>query len=219
MDTGLDGSAGQATSTQSSASTTAAPAAGAAPEGFVEVARLNGALTKIQELTLLNRNLTDRLTALTQSETSLKADLTQKESLWAAQQSEFTTKITGAEQEKAQLAAKLAAADALKLKLKIVQELGAPQLYNVLDVVPDSTDEAVLRPALQKLAQFAGAIAQTREQELLSGVTRTEKAPENNIQLPSTDEGWNKYIASLPFGSPEYQKAMDAWHTWLFKPS
>jgi hypothetical protein len=216
MDTGLDGSAGQATGTQASATTPAAPAAGAE---MVEKKRLDGALQKIEELTLEKKALTDRLTALTQSEASLRADLTQKESLWTAQQSEFTTKLTSAEQEKATLATKLSAADALKLKMKIVQELNAPQLYNVLDVVPDSTDEAVLRPALQKLAQFAGAIAQKREQELLSGVTRAEKAPENNLQLPSSDEGWSKYINSLPFGSPEYQQAMDAWHKWLFKPS
>jgi len=220
MDDGITGTQGQgATSTPASAQTPPASAAGAAPEGFVEIARLNGALAKIQELTLINRTLTDRLTAATQSETSLKADMTQKESLWTAQQSEFTTKLTSAEQEKADLAQKLASADALKLKMKIVGELQNPLLYGVLDVVPDSTDEAALRAHLQKLAGFAASISQNREKELLAGVTNTEKAPENNVQMPSTDEGWQNYIAKLPFGSPEYQNAMDAWHKSVFKIS
>jgi hypothetical protein len=214
MDTGLNGTEGQAASTPASASTPAAPTAGAE---MVEKKRLDGALQKIEELTLMNRTLTDRLTALTQSESSLKADLTQKESLWSAQQSEFTTKLTSAEAERTNLAAQLAAYEAMKLKMKIVGELSAPALYSVLDVVPDSTDEAALRAHLQKLAQFAGTISQSREKELLAGITKTEKAPENNVQLPATDEGWKNYIATLEFGTPAYQSAMDAWHKWLFK--
>jgi hypothetical protein len=215
MDTGLDGSAGQATGTQASAQEPAAPAAGAE---MVEAKRLVGALQKIEELTLLNRNLTERLTALTQSETSLKADLAQKEGLWTAQQSEFTQKLTSAEAKSADLEQKLAAADALRLKLKLVGELKEPSLYGVLDVVPDSTDEAALRSSLQKLAQFAGSVAQNREKELLAGTTRTEVAPENSVQLPNSDEGWKSYIGGLEFGTPAYQHAMDAWHKWLFKP-
>jgi hypothetical protein len=216
METGLDGSAGQANNPQTSATTTAAPAAGAE---MVEKLRLDNALRKIEELTLLNRTLTERLTALTQSETTLKADLTQKESLWTAQQSEFTQKLTSAEQEKADLAVKLAASEALKLKLKLVKELQAPALYDVLDVVPDSTDEAVLRPALQKLAQFSANITKQREQELKAGITNAEIAPENNLQLPNSDEGWKSYVAGLKFGTPAYHDAMSAWHAWIFKPS
>jgi hypothetical protein len=216
MDTGLEGSAGQATSTQPSASTTAASSAGAE---MVEKKRLDGALQKIEELTLVNRTLNEQLTALKGEKVTLMAEYGQKESAWTAQQSEFTTKLTSAEQERTRLAAELEASKALKLKMKIVQELNAPALYNVLDVVPDSTDEAVLRPALQKLAQFAGTIAQTREQELLTGVTNVEKAPENNAQLPNSDEAWQSYINGFKFGSPEYTSAMDAWHKWLFKPS
>jgi hypothetical protein len=214
MDTGINGTEGHGTTAPASAQTPAAPAAGAE---MVEMKRLTGALQKIEELTLLNRNLTERLTALTQSEGSLKADLAQKESLWSAQQSEFTQKLTSAEAEKATLTSRLAAADAMKLKMKIVGELNAPSLYGVLDVVPDSTDEALLRQALQKLAQFAGTIAHNREQELKTGITNLEKAPENNVQLPDSDEGWKSYVAKLPFGSPEYQQAMSAWHRWLFK--
>jgi len=214
MDTGINGTEGQGATSSPSAQTPAASAAGA---DMVEKKRLDGALQKIEELTLINRTLTDRLTTATQSESSLKADLVQKESLWSAQQSEFQTKLTSAEAEQKKLAEKLTAADALKLKLKIIGELNAPSLYGVLDVVPDTTDEAAMRASLQKLAQFAGTIAQNREKELLAGTTKTEVAPENNVQLPNSDEGWKSYINGLEFGTPAYQQAMDAWHKWLFK--
>jgi hypothetical protein len=213
---GTEGTQVPGSAASASPSTPAAPAAGVE---MVEKKRLDNAMQKIEELTLMNRTLTDRLTALTQSESSLKADLTQKESLWSAQQSEFTQKLNSAEADKVTLAQKLAAADALKLKMKIVSELNAPALYGVLDVVPDSTDEVALRAHLQKLASFAGTISKQREQELLAGVTTTEIAPENNIQLPTTDEGWRNYIATLEFGTPDYQQAMSAWHAQLFKKS
>ena len=215
MEEGTEGTQVPGPAASTSAQAPAAPAAGAE---MVEAKRLIGALQKIEELTLINRNLTERLTAATQSEGSLKADLAQKESLWTAQQSEFQTKLTSAEAEAKSLAEKLAAADALKLKLKIAGELKEPSLYSVLDIVPDSTDEAALRASLQKLAQFAGSIAQNREKELLAGTTKTEIAPENSVQLPNSDEGWKSYISGLEFGTPAYQQAMDAWHKWLFKP-
>src|SRR5512138_1634412 len=105
MDNGINGTEGQgAAATQPSAQTPATQPAGVE---MVEKKRLDGALQKIEELTLANRVLTDRLTALTQSESSLRADLTQKESLWNAQQSEFTTKLTTAQTEATDMKSKL----------------------------------------------------------------------------------------------------------------
>jgi hypothetical protein len=208
-----DNQAGQATSTQSPVST---PASGAAPEGYVEVTRLNGALAKIQELTLLNKTLTDRTTELSGKFTTAQADLAQKESVWNAQQSEFTTKLGSADKAVAELNAELALSKALKLKMKLINELNAPQLYSVIDVIPDTTDEAVLKASIQKLAAFAGQIAQTREKELTAGVIPAEQRSEGPAK-PTTDDGWDKYVNSLPFGSPERSKAMEEWHAWLFK--
>jgi hypothetical protein len=210
MDTGINGTEGQV-SPQPSAQ---APTSGSAPEGYVEIARLNGALQKIQELTLANRTLTDRLTALTGEKATLTADLQQKESAWQAQQSEFTTKLASAEKTAAEKDAQLSKFQAMQLKMKIIGELGATQLYSVMDVIPDTADEASLKASIEKLAKFAGQVAQTREKELTAGVTTIEQ--NQGPQLPSNDKDWEKYINSMPFGSPEYQKAMDQWHSWLF---
>jgi hypothetical protein len=216
MPEGIESTPGQGSSTPASAQT---PNQGSAPEGFVEIARLNGALVKIQELTLLNRNLTDRLTTLTQSETSLKADLTQKESLWSAQQGEFETKLQSAETEKSKLNSRLIASDAMKLKMKIVKDLKRPELYDVLDVIPDNADEAVLRKSIESLASFASNLTQQREKELLAGITTVENNTQTHAaSLPVTEEGWQTYVNSLPLGSPERATAMETWHKQLFPP-
>ena len=193
-----------------------APSSGSAPEGFVEQKRLNGALQKIQELTLLNQTLTERLTARDKDFTNLQADLTQKEAAWGASQSEFTSKLASAESEKSQLNLELAKSNALKLKLKLIGELNAPQLYSVIDVISDTSDEAAMKAQVEKLAGFANQIAQSREKELTAGVTTIPQAPGAQAQLPTTDEGWQDYISKLQFGTVEYQKAMEGWHSWLF---
>ena len=189
---------------------------GSAPEGFVEAKRLNGALQKIQELTLLNQTLTERLTARDKDFSGLQADLTQKEAAWAASQSEFTSKLASAETEKTQLNLELAKSNALKLKLKLISELEAPQLYSVIDVISDTTDEAAMKAQIQKLAGFAAQIAKSRETELTAGVTTIPQNPQAQAQLPTTDEGWGAYISKFDFGTVEYQKAMEGWHSWLF---
>ena len=213
-----------ATGTEGQGVTTPQPSAqpqtpGAAPEGFVEAKRLNGALQKIQELTLLNQTLTERLTNRDKDFTNLQADLTQKEAAWNASQSEFTSKLASAENEKSQLNSELAKSNALKLKLKLIGEMNAPQLYSVIDVISDTADEAAMKDQIGKLAGFAANIAKTREQELTAGVTTIPQGPSAQPQLPTTNEGWQKLVGSLPFGSPEYQKAMEGWHSWLFKQS
>jgi hypothetical protein len=173
-------------------------------------------LQKIEELTLLNKTLTERMTGLTNEKTTLQADLQQKESVWTAQQSEFTTKLASADKNTAELNAQLSKFQAMQLKMKLINELGATQLYSVMDVIPDSTDEAALKASIQKLAGFANQIAQSREKELTAGVTTIPQNPQAQAQLPTTDEGWSAYISKFEFGTVEYQKAMEGWHSWLF---
>ena len=202
---------------QSSAQATTQSSA-AAPEGFVEKARLDGALTRIQELTLANRSLTDQLTAANQKIGSLESDGAQKAATWQAQQSEFETKLQGAEQEKSQLNSRLSGFEATQLKLKVIKELKRPELVDILDVIPDIADEAQLREKIVSLANFASTLTQKREQELLAGETHVENnANTKAANLPSSNEGWQSYVNSLPLGSPERQEAMNAWHAQLFK--
>jgi hypothetical protein len=214
----VPGTEGQTTTgTQPSAQT---PPSGAAPEGFVEKARLDGALQKIQELTLANRALSDQVAALTQEKANLMAEIGNKESGWKAEQSEFTTKLESANKTQTELEAQLAKSKALELKMKVIGDLNAPQLYSIISVLPDSTDEAVIKEKATQIASFAGQISKSREQELLAGVTLTPQSPATTAKtLPTTNEGWQQYVNSLNFGSPEYQTAMDSWHSWLFKQS
>ena len=218
MDTGTAGSAGQATSTPPSAAAPTQPSAVATPEGFVEIARLNGALAKIQELTLANRDLTEKVAAAQQNAGSLQGDIAQKVAGWQAMQSEFEAKLQGAEQEKSQLNSQLAAYKAMELKMKIIGEMKKPELYSILGVIPDTTDETALRKSIESLASFATSLTAAREKELLAGITTVENNTQTKAaELPSTNEGWQAYVNNLPLGSPERAAAMDAWHKQLFE--
>ena len=214
MDTGTNGTEGQGAATQPSAPVTQAPPA-QAPEGFVEIARLNGALAKIQELTLANRTLTEQLAAKEQSVGSFQAQLAQKEAEWNAKAGEFTQQLETANTEKSSMASKLTEFDAMQLKMKIIAELGQPALYNILGVIPNITDEAALRAQITGLASFASDLVKKRETELVTGVLPITPPP-GNKQLPTTDEGWQNHINSYPLGSIERQKAFEAWQQFLF---
>src|SRR5262245_59138896 len=213
MDDGINGTQGQGAATPASAQTPSQSSATVAPEGFVEVARLNGALKKIQELTLANQSLTDQLAQKDQLIGSLQGDMAQKTATWQAQQSEFTTKLASAETEKSQLNSRLSAFEAMQLKMKIIGELSRPELYSILDVIPDGADEATVRKNVESLANFASTLTQKREQELLAGITNIENNDKTKqTELPTTEEGWQSYVNTLPLGSTERAAAMDAWH-------
>ena len=214
MTTGTNGTDGQGAATQTSAPVTQAPPA-QAPEGFVEIARLNGALAKIQELTLANRTLTEQLAAKDQSVGSIQAQLAQKEAEWNAQAGEITKQLETANSEKTTMASKLSEYDAMQLKLKIIGELGQPSLYSILGVIPNIADEAALRAQITGLATFANDLVQKRETELVTGVLPITPPP-GNKQLPTTEEGWQQHINSYALGSIERQKAFEAWQQFLF---
>lgn len=220
MDTGITGTQGQgAITTPASPAGTTPPAAVAAPEGFVEAARFNGAMQKIQELTLANRSLTDQLAAKDQSIGSFQATMTQKETEWNAKAGEFSTQLEAVKGEKTTLAAKVALSEATALKMKIIQELKRPELYAILDVIPNETDEAALRTKIQALANYSSDLAKGREEQLMAGITRNETPVVNATPLPTTEAGWSALVNSLPLGSPERASMFDAWHKSLMTPS
>jgi len=192
------------------------PAAAGAPDGFVEVARLNGALAKIQELTLANRTLTDQLNAKSTEVGALQAQIAQKEAEWQAQSGEFTSKLAAADTEKAGLSSQLTEYQVRQQKVKLITELGRPELLAILDVIPNG-DEAAMRASITNLANFAAGISTKREQELVSGILPIVDLNQNASKLPTTEEGWTSYINSFPLGSAERKSAFDAWHTSLIQ--
>src|SRR5690348_7817041 len=76
MEQGTEGTQVPGMAAPASAQAPAAPAAGAE---MVEKKRLDGALQKIEELTLVNRTLTEQLNAIKGEKVSLMAEYGQKE--------------------------------------------------------------------------------------------------------------------------------------------
>jgi hypothetical protein len=200
---------------QSSAQQTSQPSAQAAPAGYVEVARLNGALQKIEQLTLSNQALTASLNDVTQKYQALQQQAVTKEAEWNAKAGEFTTKLTAAEQSAATSSGQVQKFEAQNLKLKLIGETRRPELYAMLDVIPDG-DEAATKAFIQKMGTFADGLVKSREHELLAGVTHTETVV-NTKPLPTTEQGWSEYINSFPLGTKERADAMNEWHKVIFK--
>lgn len=189
------------------------------PAGFVEKARLDGALLKIQELTLANRSLTDQLAAKDQAIGSLQAQQAQKETEFVAKVGEHSTSISTLTAENADLASQLAKFKSLEAKVKAINELKRPELFSILDTIPDAQDDAQLKASLTKLASFADELRQKRETELLAGVTHTETQPGGGLPaMPADEKGWMALVESKPFGSKERDKVWQDYFNFVAKP-
>lgn len=183
------------------------------PAGYVEKGRLDGALQKIQELTLANRALQDQLAAKDTAFGQLQAQLTEKETLAQAQVGEKAKEVETLQARMNELSKTSAEYAALQRKLNAIKTLGRPELISIMDVLPTAdTDEAQVE-AMKTIAAFAAKQSQARESELLAGLTKTEVPPTHKQQdtLPTDAQDWNAYIEKFPLGSAERQAAMEGW--------
>ena len=99
---------------------------------------------------------------------------------------------------------------AYQKKVDIVRELGHPELVKVINSVPNSDDEEVLKKAFMDIVELNQDVVQAREKQLLDGQSpggMSNDAP----PLPTTQSGWQEYVNKFPLGSDERKKAMDAW--------
>lgn len=188
------------------------------PEGFVEKSRLDNALRKIEQLTLTNKALTDELTQIKGENGTLSAKLLSKEaeftSALEASKSEASSNRTAKEELALQIDQMKQASETQNRKLKAIREIGRPELVSIIDLLPSaSTDEEQIK-ALKGIADFASAQVKSREKELTTGTTHTEVTPQG-AELPTTDDGWSKYVEGFSLGSEQRQKANDAWFDYL----
>ena len=201
------------------ASSNAQPASTTPPEGFVEAARLNGALQKIQELTLANRALAEQLATkdvqlgdLTAKFTKLEAEKGQLVGQHTTALKELNDKYTDAQGQLAQKAA-------LERKLAAIKTSGHPELLAIIDSLPVAENDEKQLQVINNMATFATELVKKREAELLAGSTDGSSgvsAPHAK-EKPTTSEGWQAYVNSLPIGSKERQAAFDEWFAFANK--
>jgi len=187
-----------------------------APEGFIELARYNGLVRKVEQLTLDNRSLNEQLTAKTSETEQLRAQLSVKDTEKSAAVGERDKQLQEAIQSRTALETEVNQLRALKLKLDTIKKLNRPDLVKIADKIPNMTDAEALESVLKEFASFADEAATTREKQLLAGITPGPGSGQTvSDNLPDSDQSWTAHIEKQPLGSPERQKAWDQYWGWL----
>jgi chromosome segregation ATPase len=108
---------------------------------------------------------------------------------------------------------KLSELSKVQLKVQVANELGHPELLQLVNAIPDSDDPEVIKESMKNILGFTKAQIEKREAQLTEGLspgeTTSERAP-----MPSTEQGWLDLIGRQSLGSDDYNKVMDAYFNW-----
>ena len=185
------------------------------PAGFIEQARYNGLVKKVEELTLSNRALTDQLATKSSETEQLTGQLAIKDTEKTVAVSERDKALQTSLTENSSLTAELTELRALKLKLEVAKELNRPELVKILDQLPNLTDKEALTIVAKDFLGFADDLVSEREKQLTSGITPPIGPIDQTPATPATPEAWETHVNSLVLGTPERAKAMDDYGDWL----
>jgi chromosome segregation ATPase len=181
---------------------------------LVEKKRLDGALQKIQELTLANKALAEQLATKDVALGQTSAQIAQKEAEFQQKTGEFQSTLQNLQREREELARKAAEAEAVNRKLTAIKAAGRPELVAIIDTIPVAQSDEEQIQVVNKLAGFADDIVKRREKELIAGLgdgSHSIAAGGAAPAKPTTHDGWMNYINSLKPGSLEHQKAWDEY--------
>ena len=179
------------------------------PEGYVEKARFDGLMKKVQDLTAELRDANANIQQKSSRAEQLQTEIDTLTAQGDARASEMQTQLNSLQQEMSDLSSVKSSHESMKLKLKVAKEMGRPELMQLADRIPDLTDEVEIEAAFKDFAKFTDMAVMTREQQLTAGLTPVG-GPTNNATpaAPQTLEGWQQHIESLPLGSSEREAAM-----------
>ena len=185
------------------------------PDGFVEKMRLDKALQKIQDLTLAGRTITEQLTEKDAEIARLNGLVSERDAALRVNSEDSGKKFSELNDKFSSAASELESLRSLKTKLDTAKELGRPDLLPILDLIPANSDKEAQKQAMLAFAGFADAAAQSREKQLLAGVTPSGGGAGAALTvLPTTSDGWMEKINSAKMGSVEKQKLWDGYFAW-----
>lgn len=184
------------------------------PQGDYK-ARFDGAIKKIEQLTLRARELEAQLAAKSSEIEQLTSQLGIKDVEKTVAVGERDKNLQVALQENSTLKARVQELEGLALKVKIAKELGRPELIKIADRIPALTDEKVLKEVMSDLLGFADDMVKGREQQILAGWTPPTGPVGGGKTTPASKQSWEDHINSLPLGSKERSRAMDDYYEWL----
>jgi predicted RNase H-like nuclease (RuvC/YqgF family) len=194
-----------------------AGAAGTAPAGYIEIARYNGLVRKVEELTLTNRSLNEQLVAKSSEIEQLKGELSIKDAEKSTAVGERDTRLNQLLTDNSALQTELKELRGLKLKVEVANELKRPELLKLAERIPALEDKEALTAIMSDFAKFADEAVSAREAQLLSGVTPSMGPGSVTPAEPATPQAWLEKINGMPLGSPERAKALDQYGDWLEK--
>lgn len=177
--------------------------------------RFDGAILKIQELTLKSREVEAELAKKASEIEQLQAQLNIKDVEKTAAVGERDKQLQEYVTRTQQQQSELKALQALQLKVKVARKLNRPELLKILDNIPALEDEATLETVMKDFIGFADDLVATREKQLLAGITPGVGAGAQAPAKPATPKGWEEYINALPLGSTDRAKALDEYGDWL----
>jgi hypothetical protein len=197
----------------------AAEAGNNPPAGYVEQARYNGLVKKVQELTLQIKGLEGQLATQSSEAEQLKGQLAVKDTEKTVAVGERDKALQEALQKVSALEKENKELKGLQLKVKVINELERPELLRIADRIPALEDEEALKIVLQDFAGFADDLVKKREEQLMAGFTPNLGGSGNHEvkAAPATAEAWLEKINSLPLGSKERTKTLDDYGNWLEK--
>jgi hypothetical protein len=188
-----------------------------APAGYIELARYNGLVRKVEELTLSNRDLNTQLTQKSSESEQLKGQLSIKDTEKTVAVGERDQRLNTALSELSTLGSEMKELRALKLKLEVANELKRPDLLRLAERIPALEDKEALRVIMQDFASFADEAVRAREAQLMAGVTPPVGPGSSAPAAPSTQQGWLETINKHGLGTPERANALNEYGNWLEK--
>ena len=157
----------------------------------------------------LEGQLVEQRTKREEIEKQLATLSNEKESLTQTNQQRIE-ELSAQLQEKEQSLSELSQ---MQLKVKVANDLGHPELLQLIDTIPNTDDVEKIEGAFKTILGFTESQIKQREVQLTEGLMPGEAASDGS-PMPSTEQGWNDYIDGLPLGSDERSNAMDKYFEW-----
>lgn len=192
------------------------PAPAGPPDGYVEQARFTGAIQKIEELTVANRDQATRLDTQTSELELLKLTASSKDQETTIVVGERDKLLNASADEVRALNTEVTTLRAYKRKVEMAKKMGRPELINTLHIIPDMEDDEALQAVMTDILGFRDTGVEQRERELTSGIIPSTTHIEAVDVKPTTDEGWKRYVNSFPTGSKERAAALEEQGDWMY---
>jgi len=177
--------------------------------------RYDGQQIALQKLSIEKQELQKQLGEKTSQLEQLDAQLSLKETEKSVAVGERDKQLQEALQRTQELESELRELKALKLKVEVANELGKPELIAVADAFPNLDDKELLTQVMKDISGFTDKQVKAREDQLLAGTLPSINQADTTPSVPQTEAEWVEHLNSLPFGSPEKQKALDQYGDFL----